>query len=214
MIAEPFDIDTFLDRARQRLEPEPPPVGSPLSNPRGDHDLNEHVGPPPAERGAKPAAVLIPVVRHPEATVLLTQRATALRDHAGQVAFPGGKIDREDASALAAALREAEEEIGLDRRFVTPIGYLDPYISGTGYRIMPVVALVEPGFNLTLNPVEVDAAFEVPLSFLMEPLNHQRHAREWHGQLRHYYAMPFGERYIWGATAGIIRNLYQRLYGT
>lgn len=170
------------------------------------------------EREARPAAVLIPIVRRDEtpdneATVLLTQRASALRSHAGQIAFPGGKIDHEDGSPLAAALREAEEEIGLERRFVNPLGYLDPYISGTGFRIVPVVALVDPGFSLIINPGEVDDAFEVPLSFLMQPANHQLHAAEWQGRTRRYYAMPFGERYIWGATAGIIHNLYTRLYG-
>jgi 8-oxo-dGTP pyrophosphatase MutT (NUDIX family) len=145
-------------------------------------------------------------------TLLLTLRASALPTHAGQIAFPGGKIDAGDRDPLAAALREAEEEIGLARRFAQPLGYLDPYLSGTGFRIVPAVALVAPDYQLALNRHEVDDAFEVPLDFLMEPANHARHSREWQGITRSYYAMPYGERYIWGATAGIIRRLYERLY--
>jgi len=109
-------------------------------------------------------------------------------------------------------MRESEEEIGLRREFVSPLGYLDPYLSGTGFRIVPVVALVRPGFSLALNPREVTDAFEVPLDFLMSPDNHARHSREWQGVTRSYYAMPYGGRYIWGVTAGIIRRLYERLY--
>jgi 8-oxo-dGTP pyrophosphatase MutT (NUDIX family) len=156
--------------------------------------------------------VLIPVVDHDEPTVLLTLRASALSTHAGQIAFPGGRIDPGDTSPLDAALREAEEEIGLDRRHVEPLGYLDLYLSGTGFRIMPAVARVKPGFTLTVNDAEVADTFEVPLAFVMGPENHQRHSREWRGIMRTYYAMPFGERYIWGVTAGILRNLYERLY--
>ena len=133
--------------------------------------------------------------------------------HAGQIAFPGGKIDPGDASPLAAAaLREAQEEIGLEPRFIEPIGYLDLYLTFSGFRILPLVARVDPDYRLTINPAEVADAFEVPLAFLMEPDNHQRHSRDWKGIERHYYAMPFGERYIWGVTAGILRNLYERIY--
>ncbi len=136
----------------------------------------------------RPAAVLVPVVaRREAATVLLTQRAAHLRDHSGQIAFPGGKIDADDASPLAAALREAEEEIGLDRGFVRPLGYLEPYVTTSGFRIVPVVSLVDPGYALTINPREVDGAFEVPLSFLMTPANHETHQREWKGHMRRYY---------------------------
>ena len=110
------------------------------------------------------------------------------------------------------AEREAEEEIGLGREFISPLGYLDPYLSGTGFRVVPVVGLVAPGFTLALNPREVTEAFEVPLDFLMSPDNHARHSREWKGAMRSYYAMPYGERYIWGVTAGIVRRLYERLY--
>jgi 8-oxo-dGTP pyrophosphatase MutT (NUDIX family) len=165
-----------------------------------------------AVRPIRPAAVLVPIIDHPEPTVLLTQRTAHLPDHAGQVSFPGGKIEPEDADPAAAALREAHEEIGLDEAFIEPIGYLDLYLTTLGYRIVPLLARVKPGFTLALNADEVDNAFEVPLAFLMKPANHQMHSREWNGTTRTYYAMPFGERYIWGVTAGILRNLYERLY--
>lgn len=161
---------------------------------------------------ARAAAVLIPIIARPELTVLLTQRTESLSTHAGQIAFPGGRVDEGDASVVDAALREAEEEIGLDRRFVEPLGFIDSYRTGTGYRIAPVVALVRPGFVLQLNPHEVVEAFEVPLSFLMDLTNHQRHSREWRGRQRDFYAMPFGERYIWGATAGMLKNMHLRLF--
>lgn len=169
-----------------------------------------HLADPEAPQ-AKPAAVLIPVVARSAPTVLLTQRAVNLSSHAGQIAFPGGKIDAADASPLAAALREAEEEIGLDRALIQPLGYLQPFLTRTGYSIVPVVSLVRPEFSLTLNPGEVTEVFEVPLSFLMDPANHQRQSREWQGRRRYFYAMPFGDRYIWGITAGILRNLWERL---
>ena len=198
----------FFDRARAQLTLNVPDMG----NGPGDHDL-EPVLRSIIEAGPiKAAAVLVPVVDHPDPTVLLTLRTGGLSTHAGQIAFPGGKIDPDDASPLAAALREAEEEIGLDRHLVEPLGYLAPYLSGTGFRIVPAVARVDPGFRLTVNPHEVDDVFEVPLAFLMGPENHQQHSREWRGMMRTYYAMPFGERYIWGVTAGILRNLYERLY--
>jgi 8-oxo-dGTP pyrophosphatase MutT (NUDIX family) len=180
---------------------------------RGDHDADPVMKKIAEVRPIRPAAVLVPVVDHAnEPTVLLTQRSQHLPDHAGQVSFPGGKIDKTDASPLDSALREAEEEIGLDRSFVTPLGYLDLYLTTLGYRIVPVIARVQPGFALTLNESEVDASFEVPLAYLMDQNNVQRHAREWQGMMRHYYAFNFSERYIWGATAGILRNLYERIY--
>jgi 8-oxo-dGTP pyrophosphatase MutT (NUDIX family) len=164
------------------------------------------------EQPVRPAAVLIPVVDHPEPTVLLTQRTEHLSSHAGQIAFPGGKIDAGDASPMDAALREADEEVGLKREFIEPIGYLDVYGTAFGFRILPTVARVKPGFKLTINEYEVDDAFEVPLAFLMNPENHQIHTKEFRGIDRSYYAMPFAERYIWGATAGILRVLYERIY--
>ncbi len=158
------------------------------------------------------AAVLVGIVAHPEPTVLLTTRLASLRQHSGQVAFPGGKIDPEDASPLAAALREAEEEVGLDRAVATPLGYLDPYLTGTGFIVVPAVCLLAPPLRLAVNPLEVADAFEVPLAFLMDPANHRKEARQILGRARHFYAMTHGERVVWGATAGMLRNLYERLY--
>jgi 8-oxo-dGTP pyrophosphatase MutT (NUDIX family) len=210
-----IDREDFFARARARLNLDPPqgladPDNMPL---RGDHDADPVLKAIAAVRPIKPAAVLIPVVEREEPMVLLTQRTAHLPQHAGQIAFPGGKIDAGDASPLAAALREADEEIGLASNVIDPIGYLDVYMTTLGFRIVPVVARVTPDFALTLNPDEVDNAFEVPLSFVMELTNHQIHSREWQGMMRTFYAIPFGERYIWGVTAGIFRNLYERIYG-
>jgi 8-oxo-dGTP pyrophosphatase MutT (NUDIX family) len=180
---------------------------------RGDDQVDDNVPALIDAAAARPAAVLVPAIGRPAGvTLLLTQRASHLRDHSGQIAFPGGKIDAGDATPLAAALREAQEEIGLSPRLVAPIGYLDTYLTATGYRIVPVVALIDPDATLAIDKSEVDEVFEVPLDFLMNPQNHHRHTRSFRGRQRRYYAMPFGERYIWGVTAGIIRNLYERLY--
>jgi 8-oxo-dGTP pyrophosphatase MutT (NUDIX family) len=204
----------FFERARARLGREVPPALTDNSLPgaRGDLDLDPVLWEKAGVKATKPAAVLIPVVERAEPTVLLTQRTPDLASHSGQIAFPGGKIDPADASPQAAALREAREEIGLDPRYIDPIGYLDLYLTFSGFRILPLLARVEPDYQLTINPAEVADAFEVPLSFLMHPANHQRLKRDWEGIERHYYAMPFGERYIWGVTAGILRNLYERIY--
>jgi 8-oxo-dGTP pyrophosphatase MutT (NUDIX family) len=164
------------------------------------------------EQPIRPAAVLVPIVDRPQPTVLLTQRAAHLNDHAGQISFPGGKIEATDASPLDAALRETEEEIGISGEFIDPIGYLDLYGTSFGFRILPTVARVRPGFKLRISEFEVDDAFEVPLAFLMDPANHQMHSKEFRGIERSYYAMPYEERYIWGATAGILRVLYERIY--
>lgn len=180
---------------------------------RSDDDLNPEHRIVPSGAQPRQAAVLVPIVaREPELTVLLTLRTANLRSHSGQVAFPGGSIDESDESAVAAALREAEEETGLVRSFVEPLGFLDGYLTGTQFHVVPVVALVKPGFALQPEPKEVADVFEVPLRFLMTAANHERHAREWQGRLRHYYAMPYQGRYIWGATAGMIKNLYDRVY--
>jgi 8-oxo-dGTP pyrophosphatase MutT (NUDIX family) len=186
-----------------------------LAHPHEDGDHRFNPGHPRLgqAKGLRAAAVLIPVIDHgDEATVLLTKRAETLRNHTGQVAFPGGRIDAEDKSPEHAALREAEEEIGLAARHVEVLGRMPDYVSGSGYRIAPVLSVVRPGFELTINEDEVDAAFEVPLSFLMDPKNHTRDSRFWGDREWFYYDMPYGGRRIWGVTAGIIRTLYERLY--
>jgi 8-oxo-dGTP pyrophosphatase MutT (NUDIX family) len=212
--AAALSAEEFFARARARLTLDVPPgLTDPSITPaRGDHDADPVMKKIAEVRPIRPAAVLVPIVDHPEPTVLLTQRAQHLPDHPGQVSFPGGKIDESDESPLASALREAEEEIGLARSNVEPLGYLDLYMTTLGYRIVPVIARVKPGFSLTLNESEVDAVFEVPFGFLMDQANVQRHSRDWQGMTRHYYAFTFGERYIWGVTAGILRNLYARIY--
>jgi 8-oxo-dGTP pyrophosphatase MutT (NUDIX family) len=212
-VAAAISSAEFFERSRARLSFDVPPglVDPNVIPPSGDQGTDRMLEIVAREQPVRPAAVLIPVVDRPQPTVLLTQRAAHLNDHAGQIAFPGGKIDATDASPLDTALREAEEEIGLSREFVDPIGYLDLYATGFGFRILPTVARVRPGFALRISKSEVDDAFEVPLSFLMDPANHQLHSKEFRGIERFYYAMPFAERYIWGATAGILRVLYERI---
>lgn len=167
------------------------------------------------KRTSVPASVLIAIVQRPQPTVLLTQRTTHLSSHSGQIAFPGGKQDAGDVDFRATALREAREEVGLQSEFVQVLGSLPIYATGSGYSITPVVALVREGFSLVRNPWEVDDVFEVPLSFLMNPANHRRHVLERPGMRREWLSMPYQdgetERYIWGATAGILRNFYRLL---
>ncbi len=167
------------------------------------------------DRPPMSAAVLIPIVMHASPTVLLTQRTAHLSTHSGQVAFPGGKVDDTDADATAAALREAEEEVGLQHQFVQVLGQLPIYTTGSSFLVTPVVALVRPGFSLTPNAHEVADVFEVPLAYLMNPANHRHHQLEWQGVLRHWLSMPYQdgatERFIWGATAGMLRNFYRFL---
>jgi 8-oxo-dGTP pyrophosphatase MutT (NUDIX family) len=208
-------IGKFFDRARARLSLEVPRG---LTDPtaegaRGDLDLNPDIWARSGVKAERPAAVLVPIIDRSEPTVLLTLRTAELASHAGQVAFPGGKIDPADESPVAAALREAREETGLPPTLIEPIGYLDLYLTFSGFRILPTVARVKPDFSLALNPREVTEAFEVPLKFLMTPANHQRKTRDWNGFARDYYAIPYQNRYIWGITAGILRNLYERVYG-
>jgi len=180
----------------------------------GDHILNP--GTPPYARWAgspRDAAVLIPVVDRPgEATVLLTVRSDHLPSHAGQVALPGGKIDAADGSARTAALREAEEEVGLPRGNVDTIGELAPYMTGSGYRITPVVGIVNPDFQPQPNPGEVEDIFEVPLGYLMDPSNYLMDSLLWQGHRRYFYTMPYEGRRIWGVTAGIFRSMYDTVY--
>ncbi len=159
-----------------------------------------------------PAAVLVPLVEHPHGfTVLLTQRTSDLKSHAGQISFPGGRIEREDVSPELAALRETEEEIGLLPARIELLGRLDPYLTVSGYEVTPVVGAVTPPFVLAPDPTEVADVFEVPLAFFLDRSNHQRHSRVANGTARGYYAMPYGDRYIWGATAGMLLNLYEVL---
>jgi 8-oxo-dGTP pyrophosphatase MutT (NUDIX family) len=204
---ERFTPAGFFATVERALHPEPPP----LTDTAGDHALNPDLLLDPA--AYKDAAVLIPVVAHETGvTVVLTQRTAHLSAHAGQIAFPGGRIDPGDASAAAAALREAEEEIGLERGRVSIIGYLGPYLSRTGYRISPVLGRVAPPFSPVLNAAEVAETFEVPLAFLMNPANHMRAERTFYGRQRYFYEMPYEGRYIWGVTAGIIRQLYEQVF--
>lgn len=177
-----------------------------------DFDLNP--GQQPGDRVWSPAAVLVPLVEHEAGlTVLLTRRADALRKHSGQIAFPGGRADPGE-TPWATALRESHEEIGLDPAHVTLAGLSSPYRTGTGFEITPVVGFVKPGFELVANPDEVADIFETPFVFLMDPSNHERRFYDMaDGLRRHFYAMSYEERVIWGATAGMLRVLYERLYG-
>jgi len=180
---------------------------------RTDHDLNPD-WPAPEKKTYRRAAVLVGLIdRGDDYGVLLTLRPESMAQHAGQIAFPGGRIEADDRTPLAAALREASEEVGVDPLSVTILGQGDPYLTGTGFSISPFVGVLPPGFTPQPHPREVADVFETPLSFLMTPSNHQRHEREYKGALRAYYAMPHNGRYIWGATAGMIKSLYDRLYG-
>ena len=161
------------------------------------------------------ASVLVPIVLRERPTVLLTLRTQHMSSHSGQIAFPGGKQDSDDEDLLTTAIREAYEEVGLPPQFVQVLGTLPVHVTGTGFSITPVVALVEQGFSIVRNVNEVDEVFEVPLEFLMNPVNHRRHALELDGKRREWLSMPYHdgqtERFIWGATAGMLRNLYRFL---
>jgi 8-oxo-dGTP pyrophosphatase MutT (NUDIX family) len=176
---------------------------------QGDHVLNPGLLP---DQPLKAAAVLMPVVDRADGlSVILTRRTDHLASHPGQVSFPGGHIEPEDEDPEDAALRESEEEVGLARRHVQVLGRLGPYLTRTGYEVIPVIGLVSPPFDIEPDPNEVAEVFEVPLGFLLDPANHQRHSRMYQGSRRFYYAMPYGNHYIWGATAGMIVNLFEFL---
>ncbi|MCK6405566.1 MAG: CoA pyrophosphatase [Rhodocyclaceae bacterium] len=188
-----------LVRLRACLSPRPGNLGNVFED-----------GPPDA--AMTPAAVLFPIVLHDDSpTVLLTRRTDHLRDHAGQISFPGGRVETSDAGPVDAALRETEEEIGLPARQVEIVGYLPEYRTGTGFAVTPVVGFVSPPLSLSPDPFEVAEVFEVPLSFLLDPVNHRQHEIHWRGRQRRYFAMPYGDRFIWGATAGMIVSLCRRL---
>jgi 8-oxo-dGTP pyrophosphatase MutT (NUDIX family) len=181
-----------------------------LAGPRVLHGVEEDAVP----QSLTLAAVLVPIIDRPEGlTVLLTQRTAHLNDHAGQVSFPGGRCESDDPSPVFTALRETEEEIGLDRARIEVLGLLPEYRTGTGFSVTPVVGLVRPPFTLSPDSFEVAEVFETPLSFLLDPANHQRHSMEIGGVLRHYYAMPYEGYFIWGATAGMLVSLHRLLYG-
>jgi 8-oxo-dGTP pyrophosphatase MutT (NUDIX family) len=188
-------------------------AGSDVSAWRGDFELNPELKDIADTEPNKPAAVLVPILeRDTQASVLFTQRAEKMPTHAGQISFPGGKMDAGDDNLVETALREAQEEIGLEAEFIDTIGFLDDFITTTGYRISPLVAVIRQGYSITPDHNEVADVFDVPLSFLMNEQNHQMHSREWQGKERKFYAMPYEDRFIWGATAGMLRNLYDWLY--
>jgi 8-oxo-dGTP pyrophosphatase MutT (NUDIX family) len=199
----------FLDRLRMRLDPLDAPMAAPV---RSDFDLNPAFR--PASVNLRDAAVLVPIVQRQEGlTILLTQRTDTMPTHAGQISFPGGRVQPDDDGPVAAALRETVEETGIAARHIEPIGRFLPYQTVTNYRITPIVALVSPDFELNPDPREVADVFETPVSFLMNAANHEQHSRDWQGQSRSYFVMPYQKRYIWGAPAGLLKALHDRLYG-
>ena len=196
-----------LEALRARLLPDPPEL--PLKPKRGDYDLNPDSRPPP--RDLTPAAVLLPIIARDEPTVLFTQRTAHLARHAGQVSFPGGRVEPGDISLVETALRETHEETGITSGFVSVAGFLDAYETGTGFAILPVVGLLAEGFPLMAEPTEVAEIFEVPLAFLLDAKNRERASREWEGRRREFWVFNHGGHYIWGATAAILVNFAERM---
>jgi 8-oxo-dGTP pyrophosphatase MutT (NUDIX family) len=216
-VADPFTEAGFRVRARAGLLAEP---SQSIFDPRSgralgpsDWDLNpEFMGDLAVMASPRPAAVLVPIVLRESLTVMLTERSHDMPSHPGQISFPGGKMEACDTTPIDCAVREAHEEIGLGRDFIEPLGYLDGYRTGTGFQISPVVAFVRPGFAMRIDAREVLDVFEVPLAFLMDEANHKKDSRAWRGRQRHFYAMPYMGRHIWGATAGMLKNMHQRLF--
>ncbi len=197
----------MLDRIVARIATYEPGEGDDAS--RGDHQLSPHLKPSPPWT---PAAVLVPLIDRADGmTVLLTQRTDHLTDHAGQISFPGGHLEATDFDAAAGALRETEEELGIPPARVSLLGRLDTYITRTSFEVIPIVGLITPPFPLQPDSFEVADVFEVPLAFLLDPENYVRHERLYDGGAAYYYAVPYGDRYIWGATAGMLKNLCEAL---
>ena len=201
-------MNVTLESLRARLHAEPPPL--PLMPTRGDYDLNPG-NRPPKPPDLFPAAVLLPIVERREPTVLFTERSAHLPKHAGQVSFPGGRVEPSDASLVQTALRETHEETGIEPGFITVAGFLDAYETGTGYAVLPVVGLLSEGFALVPNTTEVAKIFEVPLGFLLDPANREKNQMEWRGRMRSFYAFRYNGHYIWGATAAMLVNFSERI---
>lgn len=196
-------------RTAQPRLPQSSPGGVEIP-PRGDHDLNPDMYEP--VENLTQAAVLVPIIERAEGlTVLLTKRTAHLHDHAGQVSFPGGRVDPGDNGPESTALRETEEEIGLAREHIRLVGQLDTYVTRTGFEISPLVGLIAPPFELKPDDFEVAEVFEVPLGFILDPASQQRESRMFKGALRHFYVFPYNDYYIWGATAGMLVNLTEVL---
>jgi 8-oxo-dGTP pyrophosphatase MutT (NUDIX family) len=199
-----------LDVLRSKLLREAPPL--PLKPARSDYDFDP-ANRPPQSAQLTPAAVLLPIVMRSEPTVLFTERSARLAQHAGQVSFPGGRAEPTDESLIRTALRETQEETGIDASFISVAGFLEAYETGTGFAILPVVGLLKEGFALVPNTDEVAEIFEVPLAFLLDPANRQKDQAEWKGRLRHFYAFRYNGHYIWGATAAMLVNFAERMNG-